>query len=104
MSELWRDPLPGIPSTFGCLVYLASRRNPDTGCYEDSALGGKLDCQEADCVLREAHQRAFAEWLSYSLAQQKADLDAYFSKERAVRTARRLHLAHYLRRLIPSVA
>lgn len=34
---------------------------------------------EASRALQEAHENAFAEWLGYTLEQQKADLDLYLS-------------------------
>jgi hypothetical protein len=33
----------------------------------------------ADQVLRRSHEKAFEEWLAYSLRDQKADLDLYLS-------------------------
>ena len=34
---------------------------------------------DASRALQEAHENAFAEWLGYTLEQQKADLDLYLS-------------------------
>jgi hypothetical protein len=78
-SDLWRNTLSQIPSVFGRLVYLASLRNQNDGAYEHQGLAMVFGDKEASRALQEAHENAFAEWLNYSLEQQKADLDLYLS-------------------------
>lgn len=78
-ADLWRHTLSQIPSVFGRLVYLCSLRDQNTGRYEHFGLAQMFSAEEADRVLRESHQRSFAEWLSFSLEQQKADLDLYLA-------------------------
>lgn len=78
-SDLWRNTLSQIPSVFGRLVYLASLRNQNNGLYEHHGLAMVFGEEQANRSLQEAHQNAFAEWLNYSLEQQKADLDLYLS-------------------------
>jgi hypothetical protein len=77
--DLWRNTLSQIPSVFGRMVYLCSLRDSNTGCYEHYGLAQAFSDQEADRVLRESHEQAFAEWLCFNLEQQKADLDLYLS-------------------------
>jgi len=78
-SDLWRRTLSQIPSVFGRLVYLSSLRNPNTDTYEHHGFRQMFGSEESDRTLRESHSLAFAEWLRYSLEQQKADLDLYIS-------------------------
>ena len=78
-SDLWRHTLSQIPSVFARLVYLASLRNPNTGCYEHHGLALVFGEQESDQALRLSHDQAFVEWLNYGLEYQKADLNLYLS-------------------------
>ena len=82
-SDLWRHTLSQIPSCFGRLVYLSSLRAPNTGRYEHHGLALMFGEAQADRALRRTHADAFAEWLNYSLEQQKADLDLYLSAQQA---------------------
>jgi len=78
-ADLWRHTLSQIPTIFGRLVYLTSLRDPNTGVYQHYGLGQQFGEAEADEVLRDSHRKAFAEWISSSLEQQKADLDLYLA-------------------------
>jgi len=78
-ASLWRNTLSQIASVFGRLVYLSSLRNQNTGRYEHDGLALLFGGDEANKALRKAHSRAFAEWLSFNIEQQKADLDFYIS-------------------------
>lgn len=78
-SDLWRNTLSQIPSVFGRLVYLCSLRDQNSGLYQHYGLSQVFGEEEADRVLRDSHQRAFAEWLCFTLEQQKADLDLYLA-------------------------
>jgi hypothetical protein len=78
-ADLWRNTLSQIPSVFGKLVYLSSLRSPITGKYEHHGLALVFGEDEAARALRKSHTHAFAEWLSFNLEQQKADLDLYLS-------------------------
>lgn len=39
----------------------------------------RYSTDEADTVLRDSHEQSFEDWLSYSLPEQKSDLDLYLS-------------------------
>jgi hypothetical protein len=78
-ADMWRNTLLQIPSVFGRLVYLSSLRNAVTGKYEHHGLALMFGEHDARRALRKSHASAFAEWLSFNLEQQKADLDLYLS-------------------------
>ncbi len=105
-SDLWARTLVQIPSLFGRLVYLSSLRDVTTDQYYHHGLATIFGEAEANRALRESHERAFAEWLTFRMEQQKADLDLYLSmldqpKRILLQTWQRL--APY-RNLIPSSA
>jgi hypothetical protein len=78
-SDLWRNTLSQIPSVFGRLMFLSSLRNLHSGRYEHHGLALVFGRQEACRALKKSHREAFAEWLSYDIEEQKADLDLYLS-------------------------
>jgi hypothetical protein len=78
-SDLWRNTLSQIPTVFGRLVYLASLRNANNGHYEHHGLGLVFGEDEANRALKDSHASVFAEWLTFDLEQQKADLDLYLA-------------------------
>jgi len=103
-SDLWRNTLSQIPSVFGRMVYLASIRNANSGRYEHHGLALLFGEEDANKARKKSHSQLFAEWLAFSVEQQKADLDLYISglfedKRTVVETW--LKLAPY-RNLIPS--
>jgi hypothetical protein len=78
-SDLWRNTLSQIPTVFGRLVYLASLRNPNNANYQHHGLGLVFGEDEANRALKDSHSAVFAEWLTFNLEQQKADLDLYLA-------------------------
>lgn len=78
-ADLWRNTISQIPTVFGRLVYLASLRNPNNGSYEHHGLALVFGDEEANKALRNSHVAVFAEWLTFNIEQQKADLDLYLS-------------------------
>ena len=80
-SDLWRNTLSQIPSVFGRLMFLSSLRNLHSGRYEHHGLALVFGSYEASKALKKSHREAFAEWLSYDIEEQKADLDLYLSEQ-----------------------
>ncbi|MGA2879961.1 MAG: hypothetical protein ABSG13_13515 [Bryobacteraceae bacterium] len=78
-ADLWRNTISQIPTVFGRLVYLASLRNPNNGAYEHHGLSLVFGEDEANKALKNSHAAVFAEWLSFNIEQQKADLDLYIT-------------------------
>jgi hypothetical protein len=93
-ADLWRNTLSQIPSVYGRLVYLSSLCGPNTGLYEHHGLGLLFGEDEADRALRKSHEDSFADWLNFSLEQQRADLDLYLS---ALTGARRATIETWIR-------
>src|SRR5437588_7243018 len=62
------------------MVYLAGLRNHNSARYEHHGLALVYGKDEANKALRKSHNQAFAEWLSFNIEQQKADLDLYLSE------------------------
>jgi hypothetical protein len=78
-ADLWRHTLSQIPSIFGRLAYLASLRDSNTGRYEHHGLALVYGDDESHRTLLASHEKAFSDWLSFDLENQKADLSLYFS-------------------------
>lgn len=78
-SDLLKHTLTAIPSIFGKLVYLSGLRNTESGRYEHYGLTLVFGDKDAEKALRTSHQKAFQDWLSHNLQQQKSDLDLYFA-------------------------
>jgi hypothetical protein len=76
---LWRKTLSQVPTVFGRLAFLASLRDAATGRYSHEALLRILGPEDTDRALCNSHHQVFSEWLRFSLAEQKSDLDEYFS-------------------------
>ncbi len=67
------------PLSSGRLVYLASLRNPNNGSYEHHGLSLVFGEDESNKALKNSHSAVFAEWLTFNIEQQKADLDLYIA-------------------------
>jgi len=85
-----------LPSTMARLAWLAGLRDPNTGSYSHPSAQTAARKAEAGLLLKHLHGQAFRTWLRYSLEEQKADLDLYFSgvncsKATAVKTWLDLH-------------
>ena len=98
-GELWRRTLSQIPTLFGKLVYLSSLRNSNTGTYEHFGFAQRFTALQADKTLRRSHLDMFADWLCFSLEQQKTDLELYLG---GLPEDRRMVLANW--RLMPPFA
>jgi hypothetical protein len=105
-ADLWRNTLAQIPSLFGRLVYLSSLRDQNTGRYEHHGMAQIFGESEASEALNQSHNKTFAEWLTYKLEQQKADLDLYlstFAADKRTILETWIRLAPY-RNLVPASA
>jgi hypothetical protein len=76
-ADLWRNTLSQIPTTYGRIIYLASLRDPNTGVYRHAGLGQLFGEDETDQTLRTSHDQTFAEWLCFTIEQQKQDVEDY---------------------------
>ena len=106
IEDVWSRTLAQVPSLFGRLVYLAHLRDQNSGTYEHHGLALIFGEQEADRALRESHAKAFAEWLCFSLEEQREDLNLYLTDlqvDRKTTVETWLRLAPY-RGLIPAAA
>lgn len=79
-GELWRRILGRIPTAFGRLVYVASLRDSASGRYYHGDLSSLLGAEDCDRTLRHSHHQVFSQWLVFSLAEQKSDLDEYLDE------------------------
>ena len=84
---VWRNTLSQVPTVFGRLAFLASLRDPVSGRYSHESLVRPLGPEAADRALCNSHHQVFAEWLGFSLAEQKSDLDDYLRNATASRSA-----------------
>jgi hypothetical protein len=102
---VWRGILAKIPTNFGRLVYVASLLDVAGGKYSESGLVNMLGREGADRTIRHRHHQLFSEWLAFSLADQKADLDE-FLRGKGHRPGQRVDWAVALpyRSLIPPAA
>jgi hypothetical protein len=82
-AELWRKTLARIPTHFGRLVFLASLRDRLTGHYAHQPLMEIVGREVTDRTLCHSHHQIFAEWLAFSLSEQKADLDDYLTSSQS---------------------
>ncbi|HEV3199104.1 MAG TPA: hypothetical protein VGZ73_14425 [Bryobacteraceae bacterium] len=98
-TELWRRTLSQIPTVFGRLVYLASLRDAATNRYAHASLTPLLGAEDADRTLCHSHHQVFSQWIGFSLAEQKADLDEYIRE-----TGGRKHLLQQYGNLVPAKA
>jgi len=77
VADVWRNTLSQIPSVFGRMVYLAGLRNPNSGRYDHHGLALVFSADHANRALKKSHKQVFAEWLSFNLEHQMADLNLY---------------------------
>jgi hypothetical protein len=76
-SKVWRETLNAVPTLFGRLVFLASLRDSTSGYYCEPVLVSLIGPEGTDRAIRHSHHQVFSEWLAYSLAEQKADIDEF---------------------------
>jgi hypothetical protein len=86
-AEHWRQVLDRIPTAFGKLVFMASLWDSQTGAYYHSDLCELMGREDADRTLCLSHHQIFSQWLGFSLAEQKADLERYLDSSGGPRFA-----------------
>jgi hypothetical protein len=90
-AVLWRKTLSQVPTVFGRLTFLASLRDTTSGRYSHEGLLRLLGPEDTDRALCNSHHQVFSEWLRFSLAEQKTDLDEYLSSVGGSRKALDYH-------------
>ena len=70
---------------------IRNRLDATTGRYSHEALERILGSEGADRTLCNSHHQVFSEWLRFSLAEQKADLDEYLRATGSPRQALHYH-------------
>lgn len=78
-ADLWKHTLSRIPTVYGRLSYLASLRDPNSGIYRHHGLSAAFGRDASAKALKESHEQAFTEWLSFSLAEKNDDLLSYLN-------------------------
>lgn len=68
-----------IPTVFGRLRHVASLRDGNTGKYRHAGLAQRVGEDSTDQLLRESHMTVFSQWLCFSLAAQREEVESYFS-------------------------
>ena len=96
--------LAKVPTVFGRLAFLAQLRDA-AGTYSHPALNEQADSIESDRALSHYHHRIFHQWIAFSLAEQKAELDQYLATSQQpvdLAFGRSLvpHTAHEVERLL----
>jgi hypothetical protein len=62
---------------------MANLRDQETGRYSHPTFSAALGAEEADRTLRHSHYQVFSQWLGFSLAEQKEDLDEFLGEPAA---------------------
>lgn len=78
-ADLWKNTLSQIPTVLGRLVYLASLRDPNSGSYRHHGLSTLFGREQSCKALRESHERAFGEWIRFTMPQKHRDVGDYFA-------------------------
>ena len=76
-ADLFKHTLSRIPTLLGRLAYLSSLRDTNSGVYKHHGLAAVFGREDSKRALREAHQRAFEEWLILPLQAKHADASEY---------------------------
>jgi hypothetical protein len=80
-----RRILAQVPTVFGRLVYLSHLRQGGlAGFYSHPALNEFAGREESDRTLSHCHHQVFSQWIGFTLAEQKADLDEYLASSKQV--------------------
>jgi hypothetical protein len=80
-GDKFRKTLAQVPTVFGRLAYLSGLRDI-AGLYGHPSLHHWVGQDEADRTLSHCHHQVFRHWISFPLAEQKADLDTFLNTSR----------------------
>jgi hypothetical protein len=84
-EDFQQHSLPRIKGSFARLIYLASLRDHNTGCYHHYGLETRYSTEAVDEGLRRCHAEVFADLLALSLQEQTQDLLRFFESLKAER-------------------
>ena len=85
VENFQRQTLEEIPGHFSRVIYLASLRDHNTGCYHHYGLETRYSSEAVDEGLRRCHAEVFADLLTLSLQEQTQDLLRFFESLKAER-------------------
>jgi hypothetical protein len=78
-ADLFKHTLSRIPTRYGCLSYLASLRDPNSGVYRHHGLFLAFGREESTQALQNSHEDLFRNWLTLPLSEKYEDLAAYMA-------------------------
>jgi hypothetical protein len=73
--------LSKIPTAWGRLVFLALLRDKHSGTDYQQVLSAIFGAETVTALLRQRHQQLFAQWLEWTLEEQRNDLLEYLLQE-----------------------
>jgi hypothetical protein len=100
----WAERGAWITTTFGCVYYLASFRDPALGGYRDETSAREYGAEETSRTLAQMHDRAFHAWLQLTLDQQRNDFQRFLQSAEGSSANLSADRAGQLRALAPEDA
>jgi hypothetical protein len=100
----WAERGAWIATTFGCVHYLASFRDPVLGGYRDESSAREYGSEETSRTLAQMHHRAFHAWLQLTLDQQRSDFQRFLQSAEGHEASLSAGRTDALRALVPEGA